>query len=81
MKHVGPGRLSMANYGKDTNLSQFFMSFVPLGYLDGKHVVFGRLVLGGGGGEAALRAVEAVGSASGTTSVEVLIARCDAYAI
>ncbi|XP_021568161.1 peptidyl-prolyl cis-trans isomerase A-like [Carlito syrichta] len=72
LKHTGPGILSMANAGPNTNGSQFFICTTKTEWLDGKQVVFGKVKEGMN----VVQALEGFGSKNGKTSKKITIADC-----
>jgi len=72
LKHTGPGVLSMANAGPNTNGSQFFICTKKTPHLDGRHVVFGTVLDGWN----VVKLVESYGSRSGSTSKRCTIVDC-----
>lgn len=71
LKHTEPGLLSMANAGPNTNGSQFFITYEKTPWLDGKHVVFGKVQ-----STDLIKKLEANGSRSGKTSKKMVIDDC-----
>lgn len=72
VKHLQRGMLSMANSGKNTNGSQFFITFIPCPWLDGNHTVFGEMIEG----EDLLKQIESYGSQSGKTTCKLTVDDC-----
>eukprot|EP00698_Gefionella_okellyi_P011494 TRINITY_DN3034_c0_g3_i1.p1 TRINITY_DN3034_c0_g3~~TRINITY_DN3034_c0_g3_i1.p1 ORF type:complete len:686 (-),score=178.22 TRINITY_DN3034_c0_g3_i1:1069-3126(-) len=72
LKHTDAGTLSMANSGPNTNGSQFFITTQATPWLDGKHVVFGKVVEG----MHVVREIERTGSTTGKTKERVTIVDC-----
>lgn len=70
--HTGPGILSMANSGPNTNGSQFFICVAKTPWLDGKHCVFGQIV----DGYNVVKAMEACGSRGGEPADSLVVAAC-----
>jgi peptidylprolyl isomerase len=71
-RHHAPGLLSCANAGPNTNGSQFFLTFVPCPWLDGRHVVFGQVIKG----FEIVEEMEKYGSPGGSPSATLTVKDC-----
>jgi len=72
LKHTSAGTLSMANAGPNTNGSQFFITTAPTPWLDGKHVVFGKVQHG----LDVVKKIEDCGTGDGTPKQRIVIEDC-----
>ncbi|MEA1050862.1 peptidylprolyl isomerase [Lamprobacter modestohalophilus] len=72
LKHTEAGLLSMANAGPNTNGSQFFITVAPTPWLDGRHVVFGKVTAG----MDVVETMEEQGSRQGRTKTDVMMSDC-----
>lgn len=74
VRHTGPGILSMANSGRDTNSSQFFITLKKAEHLDFKHVAFGRVQEG----MEVVQQMGALGTKGGKPAKKIVITDCGA---
>ncbi|XP_037502322.1 uncharacterized protein LOC119376615, partial [Rhipicephalus sanguineus] len=72
LKHTGPGLLSMTNMGPNRNGSQFFIMLTKAAFMDGRHVVFGKITKG----MDVLKTMASYGTISGKPTAEVVIDKC-----
>lgn len=73
IKHTSPGLLSMANSGPNTNGSQFFITLDKTPWLDGKHVVFGKVI----DGMETLKNIETCGTLNELPNRDIRITHCE----
>ncbi|XP_015365199.1 PREDICTED: peptidyl-prolyl cis-trans isomerase G-like [Diuraphis noxia] len=75
LSHNAPGTLSMYNFEKNENASQFMITFKPLTVLNGRHVVFGKVI----GGMRTLRFIEDLGFVTGKPKHKIVISKCGTF--